>query len=195
MVTDKSNGYENIAAIFIRGRGKAVNGIGASTVRNWVKTLPLHSVVLDLGCGTGIPVSKILMEAGMFVYGLDASPTLAAAFKQNFPNTPVVCEAAEDSLFFSRKFDVIVAWGLLFLLTQEAQKIVLQKAANALQTGGRLLFTAPPEKLEWKDAMTGQSSVSLGAEKYKELLTTSGLSLISEFEDEGENHYFDAVKI
>jgi hypothetical protein len=43
--------------------------------------------------------------------------------------------------------------------------------------------------------MTEQHSTSLGAEKYKELLTASGLSLIEEFEDEGENHYFDAVKI
>ena len=39
-----------------------------------------------------------------------------------------------------------------------------------------------------------QPSESVGARKYKELLTASELSLLEEFEDEGENHYFNAVK-
>src|SRR5260221_698156 len=110
---DKSNGYEGIATIFIKGRGQAVKGIGASFVRAWVRTLPQNSTLLDLGCGTGIPISKVLMDEGMTVYGVDASPTMVKAFQQNFPNAPVANEAAEDSLFFNRKFDGIVAWGLL----------------------------------------------------------------------------------
>ena len=192
---DKSNGYEEIAPIFIKGRGQAVNGIGASFVRNWARTLPPNSTVLDLGCGTGIPVSKVLMDEGMTVYAVDASPGMVEVFQQNFPGTPVVCEAVEDSLFFNRKFDAVIAWGLLFLLPKEIQEIVIQKAANTLKTGGKLLFTATHKRAEWSDAMTGQDSISLGAEKYKELLTASGLTLIDEFEDEGENHYFNAVKI
>ncbi|MNL63229.1 hypothetical protein D3C87_1873510 [compost metagenome] len=66
--------------------------------------------------------------------------------------------------------------------------------ANALDAGGKLLFTAPSQKMKWEDAITEIASISLGAEKYKELLTASGLSLIEEFEDEGENHYYHAVK-
>src|SRR5436190_7357511 len=194
-VMDKSNGYEQIATIFLKGRGQAVNGIGKLHVRNWARTLPANSTVLDLGCGTGIPISKVLIDEGMTVYGIDASPTLVKAFQQNFPNTPVACEAAEDSLFFHRKFDAVIAWGLIFLLPADVQEKVIQKAANALQTGGKLLFTSTAKKIDWKDAMTEQHSTSLGAEKYKELLTASGLSLIEEFEDEGENHYFHAIKI
>lgn len=195
LATDRSNGYEGIATIFINGRGRAVNGIGASSVRKWARSLPSHSTVLDLGCGTGIPVSKILMEEGMIVLGIDASPTMVKTFKENFPDAPVVCEAVEESLFFEKKFDAIVAWGLLFLLPEKVQETVIQKAANALRTGGKLLFTATAKKQEWKDAMTEQHSISLGAEGYKKLLAASGLSLIEEFEDIGENHYFNSAKI
>lgn len=195
MAKDKSNGYEDIATIFIQGRGQAINGIGASSVRAWVRTLAKNSTLLDLGCGTGIPISKVLIDEGMIVYGVDASPTMVKTFQQNFPNAPVACEAAEDSLFFNRKFDAIVAWGLLFLLTTGAQEIIIQKAANALQTGGKLLFTATDKENEWKDGMTDQHSISLGAKKYKELIAASGLLLVEEFEDVGENHYFNAVKI
>jgi SAM-dependent methyltransferase len=192
---DKSNGYEQIAQIFIKGRGQAINGIGKSSVRKWAQTLPAKSVVLDLGCGTGIPVSMVLIDAGMTVYGIDASPTMVKAFQQNFPGNPVACEPAEDSLFFNRKFDAIIAWGLIFLLPADVQEIVIQKAASALRTGGKFLFTATGKRNEWKDAMTDQHSISLGPVKYKELMSASGLSLIEEFEDEGENHYFNAVKI
>jgi cyclopropane fatty-acyl-phospholipid synthase-like methyltransferase len=192
---DKSNGYERIAPIFIKGRGKAVNGIGTSSVRRWTQTLTRRSVVLDLGCGTGIPVSKILVEHGMTVYGVDASPSMAMAFQENFPNMKIACEAVEDSSFFSLQFDAIIAWGLMFLIPEEAQILLIRKAALALKQNGKFVFTAPPQKISWNDAMTDEPSRSLGAVKYTETIAASGLTLIDEFEDEGENHYYDSIKV
>ena len=191
---DTSNGYENIAARFIKMRGQSIHGIGVSSVRNWTQTLLPGSSVLDLGCGTGIPISKVLIEEGMTVYGIDASATLIHEFQQNFPEVAVACEPVENSLFFNRKFDAIIAWGLIFLLSGDAQIKVIQKAASALQPGGKLLFTAPCQQTEWEDILTKQPSRSLGAEKYKKVLSASGLTLIEEFEDEGENHYFNSTK-
>lgn len=191
---ETSNGYEDIATLFLKGRGQAINGVGASQVRRWARTLQTNSTVLDLGCGTGIPISKVLIDEGLTVYGVDGSPTLVNAFRENFPDTPVVCEPVESSSFFNRKFDAVIAWGLLFLLSPDAQATVIQKVAKVFLPGGKFLFTAPHQKANWKDAMTGQTSTSLGGEKYKQLLSASGLSLIEEFEDEGDNHYYNAVK-
>jgi hypothetical protein len=42
--------------------------------------------------------------------------------------------------------------------------------------------------------MTGLESRSLGAEEYKRQLQSGGLSLLNEHEDEGQNHYYDAIK-
>lgn len=187
-------GYEEQAANFIQHRGQASNGVGSSSVRDWAKSLPKGSHVLDLGCGTGIPISKVLIEEGLSVYGIDASPSLVEAFQQNFPNTPVACESVEESSFFNRKFDGIIAWGLMFLLPEQSQHLLIEKAANALQTGGRFLFTSPYQIAEWNDILTGQLSISLGVEKYRELLSAAGFNQIKEFDDEGENHYYDAVK-
>ncbi|MCF0072275.1 class I SAM-dependent methyltransferase [Dyadobacter sp. CY261] len=192
---DKSNGYEDNAATFIRCRSKGIDGVGAPSVRHWARSLPPNAIVLDIGCGIGLPISKALVDEGLTVYGIDPSPSMVQIFKQNFPDSPVACEAAEDSTFFNRQFDAIIAWGLMFLLPEETQEVVIQKMANALYAGGKLLFTAPAQQMKWKDAITAIESISLGAEKYQELLAASGLSLIEKFEDEGENHYYQAVKI
>jgi SAM-dependent methyltransferase len=187
---DESNGYDSIAEIYIKERGRAVNGIGSSTVRAWARTFNIGSVVLDLGCGTGIPVTKILLEAGINVYAVDASPKMVADFRQNFPDVPVACESVERSLFFNRTFDGIISVGMMFLLSEQNQRALIPKMAAALNTGGKLLFTAPLQRVEWKDAMTEQLSRSLGAQQYRELMLASGLSLDEEFDDEGGNHYF-----
>ncbi|GAB3047246.1 class I SAM-dependent methyltransferase [Spirosoma pulveris] len=189
---DKSNGYEAIAARFITSRAQA---IGQASVRYWAKTLPPNASVLDLGCGSGMPITRVLREEGMQVYGIDASPTMIQTFQLNFPSSPAACEAVEDSLFFNRQFDAIIAWGLLFLLPGEVQVLVLQKVAAALSTGGKLLFTAPSQAVKWTDVMTEQEALSLGAEQYKTLLAASMLFIVEEFDDEGGNHYYHAVKV
>ncbi|KAA6438768.1 class I SAM-dependent methyltransferase [Dyadobacter flavalbus] len=191
---DKSNGYEDNAETFIRYRSKGFDGVGAASVRHWARSLPSNATVLDIGCGTGDPISRALVGEGLSVYGIDASPSMVEIFRQNFYNSPVACEAVEDSSFFDRQFDAIVAWGLMFLLPEETQKVVIQKMANALYPGGKLLFTASAQKWKWEDVITAKELISLGAEKYKELLASSELCLIQEFEDEAGNHYYHAAK-
>jgi hypothetical protein len=66
--------------------------------------------------------------------------------------------------------------------------------ADILEPGGRLLFTSPPEPLVWNDAMTGLESRSLGAAEYQMLLSAVDVSVSREYEDEGQNHYYDAFK-
>jgi 2-polyprenyl-3-methyl-5-hydroxy-6-metoxy-1,4-benzoquinol methylase len=189
-----SHGYDEVARIFIEMREKSIQGIGSETVRKWAKSLEPNSTVLDLGCGSGIPLTKILLEVGLKVYAIDASPQLVREFQIHFPGTSIVCEMAEKSKMFDRKFKGIMAWGLIFLLETDAQAILIHKVSEALDRGGKFLFTSPKQETEWNDLLTGQKSVSLGASKYLEILKESGLELLEEFEDEGENHYFHAIK-
>jgi len=85
-----------------------------------------------------------------------------AAFRARFPGVPVACAAAEDSDFFARTFDGVVAWGLFFLLDAEVQRGLIKKFAGVLQSGGRLLFTAPNESGSFPpDVMIGRPPFSL----------------------------------
>jgi SAM-dependent methyltransferase len=165
-------------------------------VRDWARTLPRGAPVVDLGCGSGLPITSVLVGEGLNVYGVDASASLVEAFRRNLPGVPVACEAVEDSSFFDRNFGGVLAWGLIFLLLPDAQRSLIQRMASILVPGGRLLFTscAGTEPLVWKDAMTGLESRSLGAAEYRKLLSAVDISVGSEYEDVGQNHYFDAFK-
>lgn len=188
---DQSNGYDEIAERFIAGRNPST---GAAIVHEWNRTLPEDASVLDLGCGHGEPVARILMERGSRVFGVDASLRLLEEFRRRFPGAMAEHAAVEESGFFERTFDGIIAWGLMFLLSAKTQAVVIQKAATALEPGGRFLFTAPREAVSWTDAITGRESLSLGREEYRRILRDAGLRLDGEGSDEGENHYYFASK-
>ncbi len=192
---DRSNGYEGIAPEFLARRGRSRStGVGVNEVRKWARALPPGSAVIDLGCGPGFPVTEVLVAEGLNVFGVDAAPSFVEAFRRNLPNTPVVCEAVQDSKFFDRTFDGVLAWGLIFLLSAEDQQRLIQRFADILAPDGRLLFTSTAEPQVWNDAMTGLESRSLGAPEYRRLLSEAGFSSTDEYEDVGQNHYFDATK-
>ncbi len=189
MTTDLSEGWDGIAGQFLTFR----SNVGAELVRIWAReNLPPGGVVVDIGCGSGVPITKVLSEEGLEVFGIDASPTLLEVFRHNFPDAQSACEAGQDSRFFNRQFDAVVAVGLLFLLAERDQRKLIKGVAQALRPGARFLFSAPRERCEWEDLLTGRRSISLGQDEYERVLVGSGLVLLGGHTDEGSNHYYEA---
>lgn len=188
---DKSNGYEEVAERFVVTRNPR---IGRSTVREWSHALAPGSSILDVGCGHGVPISQVLTEEGFALYGVDASATMVESFRKRFPNAHAECAAVEDSAFFARTFDGVVAWGLMFLLPPDVQFLLIRKVAKVLNSSGKFLFTSPKEAVTWQDALTGHELVSLGAGRYRQLVHAEGLVLVGEMSDEGNNHYYSVRK-
>lgn len=190
ILEDRSNGYQSVSGRFLHARSL----VGTPEVREWARIFSEGSAVLDLGCGHGIPMTRTLVEQGLAVYGVDASIDLLNQLRLRLPNVVTECNTVEESDFFGRSFDGVLAWGLMFLLQPGAQKLLVQKVSRALNRGGTFLFTAPQPACEWLDALTGRVSISLGAEIYREVLQAEGLDLTREMEDAGKNHYYLATK-
>lgn len=191
---DPANGWDAIAADVDRERERT--RVGAAVLARWARDLPKGATVLDLGCGGGEPVSRVLVEAGARVAGVDASPRMVACYRARFPGHDVECAPAETAAMLARPgrpFDAVVAIGLVFLLDEAAQRTVLDRAARALAPGGRLLFTAPWQAATWIDRSTGRESRSIGRDAYATLLAQRGLRLVETLVDDGENHYYSAV--
>ena len=192
MKNDPANGYEAVAQGFIDHRRNS--DVGVAAVRYWANTLVPEATILDIGCGNGIPITGALVKDGYTLYGIDASTTMIGSYRQHFPDLAVACEPVETSTFFDRKFDGVVAWGLMFLLSESVQVELILRISTILHPGGQFLFTSPKAACTWTDVLSGVESRSLGAEKYKRALLSAGLSLIGNTIDEGENYYYFAKK-
>lgn len=132
---DRSSGYEAVSLEFLARRGNSSTrstAIGVKEVRKWARILPRDSSVIDLGCGPGFPITVVLVEEGLNVFGVDAAPSFVAAFQRNLPSTPILCEAVQESRFFDRTFDGVLAIGLMFLLKAEDQHRLIQRFAEIL---------------------------------------------------------------
>lgn len=192
MHEDGSAGYEENAERYLTARSR----IGAGLVRDWAaETLKVRAEIVDLGCGTGVPVSEVLIEAGYRLWAVDASPSLLAHFARRFPDVPTACEAVQHGGLFDRRFDGAVAVGLMFLMREDDQRKLIANVSRALRPGGRFLFSAPTQKADWEDMLTGRTSRSLGIAAYTAALEQEGMRLERCREDRGSNNYYDAVKI
>ena len=189
---DPSNGYKAVATDLIAVRQQS--RIGLARIHVWGRSLPQGASILDLGCGFGVPISQALINDGFVIYGVDASSSLITEFRRRFPDVNVACEAVEDSRFFDRTFDGVIAVGLLFLMSEDSQRDLIRRVGLALNSGGRFLFTAPAQSCTWTDILTGRESLSLGADAYKAIIADAGLTLVGEHSDEGDNHHYDTCR-
>ena len=188
---DSAIAYEKNAKDFMQARSNC----GYKVVRQWADSLESGAEVLEVACGSGFPVSKELVESGLKLWAIDSSKTLTNEFAKNFPDVQVKCERFQDSDFFNKTYNAVIAIGLLFLLTENEQGQLLSKVSEVLEPGGKFLFTAPTEIGNWRDLNTGITCTSLGQEKYQELLANSRLKIISTFVDEGKNNYYETERL
>ncbi len=190
---DSATEYEKNAHAYLRGRDESL--VGYKVVRQWANKLPVDSEVIEIACGGGYPVTKELSEAGLNLWAIDSSKTLLAKFRERFSDIPVKCERVQDTNFFGKKFDAVIAIGLIFLLPDSEQDELIKRVSSILKPGGRFLLMAPTKVGIWNDLNTGIKCSSLGLSKYQELLNESGLRIISTVVDAGDNNYYEAEKL
>ena len=182
--------YDQIADWYAKQRGGST---GVPELRRLCAELGEGARVLDVGCGTGHPLTGVLVDAGCRVTGLDSSSKMLAHFRVNFPELETIHAPIESAALPEARFEAAVAWGVLFHLDHDAQATALATLARALVPGGRLLFTAGTEHGMHQGApMNGVPFRywSYATEGYRELLARHELELERVSEDVGGNTYY-----
>ena len=190
---DSATAYEAHAHEFLRERDNSP--IGTYIVDRWSRALRSGAPVIELACGGGYPVTRVLSNAGLQLWAVDSSPTLVAEFQSRFPAIPVQCAKVQESNFFDRTFEGAIAIGLIFLLSESDQSTLISRVARILVPGGRFLFTAPLESGVWIDMNTGLECRSLGQASYGEYLRDAGFRVVATFTDKGANNYYDVERV
>ncbi|MDH5741733.1 MAG: class I SAM-dependent methyltransferase [Nitrospira sp.] len=190
---DAARVYETQALTFLEARDRS--RIGAEVVGSWARSLPVGTSVVEIACGGGYPITKVLVDSGLQIWAIDASPTLLKQFRLRFPTIPTQCASALNSDYFGRTFDAVISIGLVFLLREDEQLAFLRRVSEILVPRGRFLFTAPIEIGGWQDVNTGLECWSLGRMAYTRALERAGFRVIRTHVDEDENNYYQAEKI
>jgi SAM-dependent methyltransferase len=190
--------YDLIAEWYAKSRRTDPGAGGIPELAALVATLPQGAVVLDAGCGNGEPLTRLLLEHGCNVLGVDSSANMLARFRASFPHVPVIQSEIQSCDFQGRMFDAAIAWGLIFHLPHETQSAAFAAISRALKPGAPFLFTAG-DKDGWIDGepMNGVPFryYSFTVDGYRDLLHTHGLVLENTHEDRGHNIYYLARKI
>jgi cyclopropane fatty-acyl-phospholipid synthase-like methyltransferase len=187
-----ASAYETHALEFLDARERSQTG--ADIVARWSRELPPGADVIEIACGGGYPVSRVLLESGVNLWAIDASATLIERFRSRFPGVPTQCSSALESDYFGRKFAAAIAIGLLFLLEESEQVAFLHRVSEILLPGGRFLFSAPIEIGRWRDTCTGHECRSLGRVRYVQTLQDAGFCLVGTHVDAGRNNHYDVCK-
>ena len=170
--------------------------VGRPDVEALASALPSGARVLDVGCGTGVPIAQALVAHGAEVVGLDSSSEMIARFRTALPDAEAHCERIQDASFPPASFDAVVAWGVLFHLSASDQQAVIPRVSSWLKPGGTFLFTSGAEDVSRAGEMDGVTFTyrSLGEAAYRQLVEDAGLCLVDTLSDPWDNHVYRAHK-
>jgi SAM-dependent methyltransferase len=186
--------YDLIADWYAAQRTDAT---GVPELTELLSTLPPNASVLDVGCGNGLPMTRLLIDHGCQVLGVDSSPKMLQYFAKNFPAVPTICAPIQDCDLNGRSFDAAHMWGVMYFLPHAEQVRAIAKVASVLKPGGSFLFTSGDDE-GWKDGepMNGVPFryYSFTKDGYRDLLREHGLTLQKTHVDKGDNMYYLARK-
>ena len=146
---------------------------------------PPRATVLDVGCGSGIPITRYLAERGCQMTGLDASGALLKIARRELPGGVFLrgdMRIAEPG----GPFDAIVAWDTVFHVPRADHSAIFTRFAKWLQPRGVLLVSLGGSDWEGTSEMLGETFFYSGHEQDESLrlLREAGFHLMhSEIDD------------
>ncbi|MGH9348603.1 MAG: class I SAM-dependent methyltransferase [Vicinamibacterales bacterium] len=168
--------YDDIAERFHAARSRTV---GVDYADRFAALLPPRGDVLELGCGTGIPLTARLVARGFDVHGFDASPRMIDLARLNVPGATF--DVADMTRWKpSHPYDGVFAWDSVFHLMPSAQGAVIGMLGRALRTNGVALLTVGGRAGEISSAMFERTFYysALTVDEYQMTFHQHGLRLV-----------------
>lgn len=175
-----------------------VDQTGVPEATALASSIPRGSLVLDIGCGNGIPITRALLSEGHRVIGLDSSSAMLAQFKRNCSETFAVRGIVESCPFADGVFDAAVAWGVMFHLNPENAIRAIGNISRTLKHCAPFLFTSGDE--DGFHAKEGRMNgvtfryFSHSPQSYRRILGDHSFTLLNVHADSGNNTYYLAKK-
>jgi 2-polyprenyl-3-methyl-5-hydroxy-6-metoxy-1,4-benzoquinol methylase len=184
-------GYDALSVRYDEVYGGA--GKYADLLAELTSRLPAAADILDLGCGSGLPVARALSAAGHRVTGVDFSAVQIGRAREHAPAATFVCADIAAVQFGAASFDALVCFYALIHLPLAEQPPLLRRMAGWLRPGGLCVLTAGHQAWtghedNWMDGGAAMWWSHADAAAYRDWIAAAGLRIEREdFRPEGES--------
>ena len=141
--------------------------------------------ILDIGCGTGYPIARYLVERDFSVTGIDISQKMIE--KANELQLEKATFIKQDILDFSTdlRYDGVIAFDSIWHIAKEQHHNVYRKIASLMNCGAYFLFTHGSRNNETIGTMFNKQFYysALDINELKPILSGVGLKIISLIEN------------
>jgi len=176
--------YREHAAAFEKNRNHEF--IERTWLNRFLDLLPgSQPDVLDIGCGSGAPMARYLIQNGCRVTGVDTSLPLLARARESFLEQRWVA-ADMRQMPVTGSFHGLLAWHSFFHLSPEDQRPMFATFRRLAAPGAVLMFTSGTRlcgaigQFEGKPLYHG----SLDTSEYRELLCANGFAVVRHVDDD-----------
>ena len=154
--------------------------IERSWLERFIAVVPSGGSVLDIGCGSGEPIARYLIERGFRITGADSSPAMIGMCQTRFPSHRWIV-ADMRRLALGIRFDGLLAWDSFFHLTAGDQRAMFPIFGAHAAPGAALMFTSGPKFGEAVGTFHGEPlfHASLDPAEYRSLLDAQGFKVVT----------------
>lgn len=188
-----ADSYDAVAERYAAARRERTGGL-RRLLDTLAERLSPGASALDVGCGSGVPVARFLVDHGFFVTGLDVSTRLLDIARRQVPEATYV----HGDMRTARPegaFDAIVAWDSVFHLPRADHAAMFERFASWLRPAGLLLLSLGGSAWEGTSEMLGRTFFYGGhdPEEALALLRRAGFDVLAAEEDDPSSRGHVAV--
>lgn len=141
---------------------------------------PQSPRILELGCGAGIPITRMLLDRGASVVGNDISSKQISIAKSRCPEAELIAGDMASLSFEPDSFDGAVSFYAILHLPRAEQKDMFRKIYSWLKPGAIVAFnlgTVDQEKIQGDFLGQGMFWSSYGVEDSKAMVKDVGFDI------------------
>lgn len=153
----------------------------------FLRLLPPEPSVLDIGCGSGNPIGRYMVEKGCMLTGIDSSPELIGIARSSVPHADWIVGDMRN-LHLGTKFNGILAWNSTFHLTPDAQRNMFPLFQRHAAPAAALMFTSGSSHGDAIGEFEGEALYhsSLNGDEYRTLLDECGFDVLCHVAEDPE---------
>lgn len=135
------DGYERVARLYHLDRKSAKWGQITEELSEFMSNISKGNLVLDAGCGAGVPILETLREKGFKVVGVDVSYSMLVLSQWHVPEADLIQADMIQLGIKKESFHGIVSAFAIIHIPREFHKFVFAQLCGLLKPGGIMLVS------------------------------------------------------